>query len=306
MIRPLRLTDLLAPILSAPLAVDDRVVIHDEIGARRHRLTPAQLAKWSLSLSSGLHPIAAGTNTRLDALAVVCTRRGPKAWEVAHLFVAEGRDEEVASVLRQAGCFVASRFGERLFIRLPHGSDEIRIAKETGFRDAFTEDVYQLPRPMLVDLQEPSLNVRPPLPSDTYGIFRLYSEVLSSSARSVAGLTLAQWQDSREQSQKNVREYVWESDQRIAAWIRLADRNGLLTIDAMLHANEREMAGALVRFVARLALGHEEPSWVVSSSQLGIAEELIQRGWEPIQRYVVLVRTLAAHVEEPRLVAVGA
>jgi hypothetical protein len=74
----------------------------------------------------------------------------------------------------------------------------------------------------------------------------------------------------------------------------------------MLHANEREMAGALVRFVARLALGHEEPSWVVSSSQLGIAEELIQRGWEPIQRYVVLVRTLAAHVEEPRLVAVGA
>jgi hypothetical protein len=75
----------------------------------------------------------------------------------------------------------------------------------------------------------------------------------------------------------------------------------------MLHPNEREMAGALVRFVARLASGYEEPSWVVSSSQLGIAEELIQRGWGPTQRYVVLVRTLAAHVvEEPRLVAVGA
>jgi hypothetical protein len=296
MIRQLRLTDLLAPVLPGPLGVDDRVVIHDEIGARCYRLTPAQIAKWSLLPSSGLHPIAAGTNTRLDTLAVVCTRRGPKAWEVAHLFVAEGRDEQLASVLMQAGRFVASRLGERLFIRLPYGNDEIRIAKETGFRDAFTEDVYQLPRSMLVDLQAPSLNVRPLLPSDTYGIFRLYSEVMSSSARSVAGLTLAQWQDSRE-----------ESDQCIAAWIRLADRNGLLTIDAMLHPNEREMAGALVRFVARLASGYEEPSWVVSSSQLGIAEELIQRGWGPTQRYVVLVRTLAAHVvEEPRLVAVGA
>ncbi|MDA1036564.1 MAG: hypothetical protein O3B65_06765 [Chloroflexi bacterium] len=306
MIRQLRLTDLLTQILPGRLATDDLVVTHDEIGVRRHRLTPAQIAKWSLSPSSGLHPIAAGSYTRLDALAVLRPRYGPKAWEVAHLFAADGADEQIESVLKQAARFASSRRGERLFIRLPNGSDEIRIAKQTGFREAFTEDVYKLPRAMSGDLHAPSLNVRPPLPSDTYGIFRLYSAVSSSSARSAVGLTLDQWQDSREGSRKDVREYVWEHDQRIAAWIRLAQRGGALTVDAMLHPDAKEMADALVTFVARLAWGHEEPSWIVASSQPGIAEALTLRGWQRTQTYAVLVRPLADHVEEFGLAAASA
>ena len=306
MIRQLRLTDLLTQILPGRLTADDRVVTHDEIGARRHRLTPAQIAKWSLSPSSGLHPIAAGSYTRLDALAVLRTRQGPKAWEVAHLFAADGADAQLESVLRQAAHFVSSRRGERLFIRLPNESGETFIAKQTGFREAYKEDVYKLPRSMSGDLHAPSLNVRPPMQSDTYGIFRLYSAVHTSSARSAVGLTLDQWQDSQEGPRKDVREYVWEHDQRIAAWIRLAQRGGRLTVDAMLHPDAKEMADALVRFTARLAWGHEEPSWIVPSSQPGIAEALVQQGWQHTQTYTVLVRSLAAHVEEPGLAAASA
>lgn len=306
MTRQLRLTDLLTQILPGRLAADDRVVTHDEIGVPRHRLTPAQIAKWSLSPSSGLHPIAAGGYARLEVLAVLRARYGPKAWEVAHLFAAAGANAQIESVLQQAARFVASRHGERLFIRLPEGSDETIIAKRTGFREAFNEDVYKLPRAMPGDLHAPSLNVRPPLPSDTYGIFRLYSAVLTSSARAAVGLTLDQWQDSREGSQKHVREYVWEHDQRVTAWLRLAQHGSALTVDAMLHPDAKDVADALVMYVARLAWGHEEPSWVVTSSQPGIAEALAQRGWRHTETYTVLVRPLAVYAEDLGLAAASA
>ena len=306
MIRQLRLTDLLTQILPGRLAVDDCAVTRDEIGTPPRRLTPAQIAAWSLSPSAGAHPIVAGTHTRLDALAVLRTRCGPKAWEVAHLFAADGRDDDVASVLQQAASFASKKRGERLFLRLPYESGAQLIAQSTGFREAFTEDVYRLPRPMSGDLHAPSLNVRPPLPSDTYGIFRLYSAVSSSSTRSAVGLTLDQWQDACERPRGDVREYVWEHNQHVAAWVRLAHRGGSLTVDAMLHPDEKQMAHALVMIVARLAWGHKESSWVVPSAQPGIAEALRQRGWRRTQTYTMLVRPLAAHVEEPRLAAASA
>ena len=59
-------------------------------------------------------------------------------------------------------------------------------------------------------------------------------------------------------------------------------------------------------YVARLAWGHEDPSWVVPSPQLGIAEALAQRGWQHTETYTVLVRPLAAYVEEPGLAAASA
>jgi hypothetical protein len=253
-----------------------------------------------------LHLIAAGGYTRLEVLAVLRARYGPKAWEVRHLFAAAGADAQIESVLRQAARFVASRHGERLFIRLPEGSDETTIAKRAGFCEAFNEDVYKLPGAMAGDLHAPSLNVRPPLPSDTYGIFRLYSAVITSSARAAVGLTLDQWQDSREGSWKHAREYVWEHDQRLTAWLRLAQHGSALTVDAMLHPDAKDMADALVMYVARLARGHEEPSWVVPSSQPGIAEALAQRGWQHTETYAVLVRLLAAYAEGPRLAAASA
>ena len=181
-------------------------------------------------------------------------RNGAKTWEVAHLFVVEGAEAQIRAVLLQAGRFVSSRHGERLFIRLPYDSDEILIVKETGFHEAFVEDVYGSPQQMTGDLHTPPLNFRPSLQSDAYGIFRLYSSVLSSSARSAVGLTFDQWRDSREAFHKGVREYVWEHDRRVAACVRLVQRGTVLIVDAMLHPDSKGVADALAVSYTHLTL----------------------------------------------------
>jgi hypothetical protein len=298
MIRDLRLTDVPLQLLPGRLAGEDLAVTHDEIARARHRLSPLEIARWSVAPAKHERHLAATRHGRLEALAVLRPRRGPRAWEVAHLFAAHDGEQAVVDLLERSVGYVASQRGERLFVRVLEQSPMQRNAENAGFRAAYVEEVYSLPHPMVGDLHNVGMNIRPPLPVDGYGIFRLYNAALPATARAAIGLTLDQWQDAAEGRGGSAREYVWEHEGGVRGWVRLDQRGRSVTVDALLHPDDATTAPAFVSYVAQLAWGHRNPTWVVPAPQTALAQALVSRGWQRTRSYVVLARTVARLVGE--------
>ena len=305
MIRGLRLTDVPLQLLSGRLPGEDLATTHDEITRAKHHLRPIELARWSVAPSRNERHFAVTRHGRLDALSVLRLRHGPRAWEVAHLFAGRGVDEAVADLLERAVAYVASRRGERLFLRVAHRSPIQQIAETAGFRVVVAEKVYTLAHPMAGDLHTLGMDVRPPLPADRYGIFRLYNAAYAPEARAAIGLTLDQWQDSLE-SGSGMREYVWEHQGSIRGWVRLDQRGSSVVVDALIHPDEGNQAAAFVSYVAQLAWGHRSPTWIVPAQQAALVEALESRGWQHSRAYVVLARTVATPIREVAFGAVQA
>lgn len=306
MIRDLRLIDVPLQFLPGHLSAQNLVTTRDEISGTPHRLSPLQLARWSLSLRNQEHCLASDHNTRLNALAVVRPRQGPKSWEIAHLFTVDGANTALTDLLERSVGFVASQSGERLFLRVVLNGSVQKLAEQTGFRRLYTEDIFTLHRPMPRIPDRPLLNVRPPLSADSYEIFRLYNATHSPEARASMGLTLEQWHDSRERSIGRVREYVWIHQERIHGWFSLNHHRTSLTLEAVLHPDEVEEAGPLVSYVAHLAWGHDYPSWIVPDHQPAIGSALVEQGWQHSRRYAVMARAVGRTVTEPGLAPVRA
>ena len=298
MIRGLRFTDVPLQLLPGRLPGQDLATAHEEIATTSHRLSPLELARWSVAPAKNERHFAADRHGRLEALAILRPRRGPRAWEVAHLFAVSDGDQAVADLLERTVGFVASQRGERLFIRVRSGSPIQQVAERSGFRSAGTEDVYSLPHAMTGDLQTSGLDMRPPLSADTYGMFRLYNATFPPMARAAIGLTLDQWLDSGECGLSNTREYVWERQGGIGGWVRLIQRGRSVAIDALLHPDEDARTASFVSYVARLAWGHRRPTWIVPTHQTAVARELKGRGWQHARSYVVLARTVATPVAD--------
>jgi len=283
MIRGLRLTDVALQLLPGRLPGEDLATTHDEIARAKHHLRPIELARWSVAPSRNERHFVVTRDGRLDALSVLRLRHGPRAWEVAHLFARRGVDEAVADLLERAVAYVASRRGERLFLRVAHRSPIQQIAETAGFRVVVAEEVYTLARPMAGDLHTPGMDVRPP----------------------AIGLTFDQWQDSLE-SGSGVREYVWEHQGSIRGWVRLDQRGLSVAVDALIHPDEGNQAAAFVSYVAQLAWGHRSPTWIVPAQQAALVEALESRGWQHSRAYVVLARTVATPIREVAFGAVRA
>jgi hypothetical protein len=301
MIRELRLTDVPLQLLPGRLAAQDLSTARSELVGAPHRLSLLQLARWSVAPRKNHHHLASTRNGRLDALAVLRQRQGPKAWEIAHLFAVPGATTAITDLLERVVAFVASQRGERLFLRVPLDGAAQIIAHRGGFRQAYAEDVFTLARPMASDLHAPSLNVRPPLPVDTHEMFRLYNAAFPPTARTLIGLTLDQWRDAYEPGQGRVREYVWLHQNQIRGTVRLDQHRAQVIVDATLHPEESEHVSDFASYVAQLAWGHRHPAWVVSDHQPALARALVDRGWQQSSSYAVMARVVATPVEEPSL-----
>jgi hypothetical protein len=306
MIRELRLTDVPLQLLPGRLAAQDLAITRDDIPGDPHRLSPFQLARWSIASRKHQHRLVFARNGRLGALVVLRPRRGPKSWEIAHLFAVPGADTVITDLLESAVGFVASQRGERLFLRVPLEGGVQRLAERSGFRKAYTEDVFTLPRPMSADLHGSSLNVRPSLPSDAYDIFRLYNATFPAAARAVIALTLDQWQDGYERGRGHVREYVWIHEDQLRGWFRIDQHNSSVIVDAILHPDESARVSLLASYVAQLAWGHQQSTWIVPDHQPELARILDERGWQHSTSYAVMARVVATPVDEPGLAAARA
>lgn len=306
MIRGLRLADVLLQLIPGRLSLKDLAVPRSAMVGKASMLTRAQVARRAATPNPNQHEIIAAEGGRLRAMIVLKCRSGPRSWEVAHLYCDGRLEEHLPGLLERSMGLVASKRGERLFLRVAKGTPAEGIAEGCGFRPLLVEDVYSMERPMVTDSDSHMLELRPPMPADAYGIFRLYNAAYPASARSGIGVTLDQWQDSVEQGVGKVREYLWTHEDTVRAWVRFDQVRHVLLIDAMVHPDQSREVPGLVAYVARLAWGHRQPVWIVPGHQHAVARTLIERGWARKETYTLMARTAATPVEEPALAAARA
>ena len=306
MIRRLGPSDLLRQVLPGRLAGEPLASTHDALAQPPRRLTPAELVRWAVAPSKDTWALGVLGSGRLAAAAVVRPRSGPRAWEVARLFASEEALDEVDALLEGCVAHVGSRGGERLFLRAPQDGDTQGPARRAGFVPAFTEEVFRREGATVPDNDGPSLGLRPTLPADDYGLFRLYCAALPTEVRAAGGLTFEQWRDARERPAGTVREYVREEHGSLRGWLRLGQASGALTVDAIPHPDDGWAADRLIGDAALLARGHASATWIVPSYAPALSAALPRRGWTASERYVMLVRPVALPVREPSLAAVRA
>ncbi len=171
---------------------------------------------------------------------------------------------------------------------------------------AYTEETFVLGRSMSTEVDAPALALRPVLPADMHGLFRLYNASTPAHVRPMLGLTFDQWRDALEQPNGKPREYVWETAGQVRAWLRLAHRKNGLEVDALLHPDHGGQALALSAAAARLAKAHGSVVWVVPSYQPALSLALQRRGWGQAGTYALMARSAASRVREPGLMPVQA
>ena len=293
MIRGLRLSDIPRQFLPGRLERKDLVCTHVALHAPRARPSYRDLARWAVPASRDHRAVAVLQNGRLEALVMLRARSAPSAWEIAHAF-ASARGYLELDELIAAGTRTAAAMGaERLFLRSPSDGPACGPAERAGFRRAFSEELFA---GLLALTAGAGRGLRPLLPSDLHGVFRLHSAALPTSARSAVGMTLEQWTASREPTAGRAEEFVWETEHGLIAWLRLDRWGSSVTIEAVLHPGHDARAAELIDGAAQLAGADARARWVVPSYEPTLARTLSRRGWRSDGTYEVFVRPVAERV----------
>ena len=103
MIRALRLVDIPRQLLSGRLASRDLVYTRGTLGSPNPRLTNLNAARYGMPRARGYKAIGAFEDQRLEALAVLRSRSGPSAWEIARLFASANGYAQLDSLLSAGG-----------------------------------------------------------------------------------------------------------------------------------------------------------------------------------------------------------
>lgn len=248
---------------------------------------------------SGAWICTSGVRVRGVASARRCA--GPTAWVVDHLALSPtGTEENAAELLERAAVHAGSQGARRLFLRTPEGWHMSETGRRCGFHPCAQATVHALAgRTPLMGVEAAS-GVRPRLPSDDLGLFRLYNSCTPSEVRSVVGMTLQEWQDAQQPPGRSTREFVLEDGAVLAAWIRLDRYRGRIRVQTALAPDWGGDPRSLVAFVLGQT-GSRPVLWEVPDYHEGMRMLLEQVGLEAVASYKVMVKTLAVRVRKPAL-----
>ncbi len=260
------------------------------------------LAMWPLLFRETLQPrglrhtLVSSRRGRIGTLVSARRRSGPKAWEVDHLFLAPGQEGALPDNLEGLSAEAVRLRTERVFLRLPAGSDLLDLARAAGFCPYRQETLYQFSggdRPTSPQL------VRPKTPEDEQALFHLYGAATPSSVRVAEGMTLEEWVHSKEPW--SCRELVSPGENCLVGWLRVTRRGKIGQFQALVRPDQPDKLGVLVDHC--LGALRDQPTIIslVADYEIALASALEARGGRKTAEFVSLVRPLAARVSQPGL-----
>ncbi len=293
-----------------PLSTIDAATLWPQL----HRLGTEVIATRSsdnLLLSSGLAATGLNNLPRMPRTAVLGVRgrlryrgvlaarelAGGAVWEVVSIRIAREKDDDVVTALLGGACAeIARRGGRALQLRYPEGSPHADAVRKAGFMVYRLEQLYAIP-PGPKGAAEAML--RPAKRADRAGIFRLYCRVVPEHIRRQEAPTLQEWRAVQD-SYDCQREFVFERDGAIEAWVGVGEREVFVLVDGTVEG----LIDAVVDEVDRQA--GRQGTLVLAEFQGDIEHNARGRGYTALGMRLVSTRQLALRNSLKEVVAVPA
>ena len=271
--------------------------------------------------------------SRLSGLGSARNRNGRRVWEVDHLYVPSGTDrvpghrhpepwdsvflDLLEALVREVGV----RLGESIIVRLPANSPAVFQARRSGFFPSHEESLIegtassQSVIPEKAAIYEGTVESRSRtetavpaglsdcLPADDHGLFQLFCASTPHEVREKLGLTFDQWQDAREPSTGNQREWVLRHNDRVMGWLYVKPSQGVLDCQVMAHP---DLPGSLPHLLDLALSQGGVQQWLVPQYQEHLRDCLLRCGLRETSRYTLLVKRIAAPVRKHVMAAVEA
>ena len=260
-------------------------------------------AFWRQSLVRNPNRVTVGdwNGMGLSGLASARIRGGTRAWEVdrLHLKTIEQALDLLEEVVEAAGAHGA----EKVFIRVPQGSQIVDEARRAGFFPYYDE-IHLTGREWAGNYphagpdagnhaqgqQMGGYSAEERAEPDSYGLFQLYCAATPQQVRVGIGMTFDQWCDSQEQPQPRRSETVLKNEGKIVGW-RLREPFGNTAAGQVLaHPGHPGMMAHLIE------TSHNTLDWLVPSYQENAVDLLGRSGLHEAGQYTMLIKTVTIPV----------
>jgi hypothetical protein len=291
-------TDLVALVSYDGRVYANEAITRDRIGtqASPHPLETA-FEQW-FSFATGRHTWISVKGPTLRGLVSARKRASKQAWEIDCLIHAADDDNGVLMSLLDQMTSAAGKSGaQKIFVRLPRGSDTAAIVSRCGFVPYLQEVVYR----RRVDKGEEHAvceELRRREKADVYPLFQLYNAVVPHEVRRTEAMTFAEWSGGQE-SLGRTSQYVLEREGQVRGWLRVAGDGAIGRFDLL--AGDETIDDLIEAALAKIA-NRESACALVPEYQEGLRARLEQRGFEPAEEYAVLVRRTVQLVKSPSVV----
>ena len=234
---------------------------------------------------------------RVMGVASVRPRAGRRSWEVPALYIGSTAKLAVSELLERAATSAAAAGAERVFLRLREDDEVISAARVGGFSPCMSETLYQGRSSGTNHGKAPLFDapgrMRPMEPSDDYRLFRLYHAATPASVRSLVAMTFDQWQASREHSPGRSEQRVFEREDAIRGWFGTSLGSGVGALSAMVHPDDNAVLPDIVSLGLRALSSARTILCVVPEYQATLGGILEDRGFEPVEQFITLVKASA-------------
>ncbi|MFQ5924409.1 MAG: hypothetical protein ACE5IE_00235 [Dehalococcoidia bacterium] len=300
MIRPLYPTDLLSLPFFSRRALANEAITRDRL--RRASLLSAEalLEHW-LPLKGRRHTWVSLDRGRI--LGVVSTKScsRPTAWQIDYLQVDD--EERCLALLDKASAAAGEKGVRKIFLRLPATSPLFDGVRRAGFSCYIKDYLFryggeggrgpaEAPRHYLL---------RPRSRADEYSLFGLYGVAVPLAVRTAEGMTLEEWQESRDRWSwlERHREFVLEKQGSLVAWLRISVAGGMGCFEILFHPCAQDELEWLVSYGLTYLDGKSSILCIVSAFQGQLRVLLERLEFEEVAEYSTLVREIALRVREP-------
>ena len=206
----------------------------------------------------------------------------------------------------------AERGNFSLYASLPVDSEEYHLFKNVGFLKYSQEDIFQLGPPHDFTSLPTTISLRSQLPSDGWGLQKLYALLTPRQVQSAEGLAQGQWSTGRRNwaAPGHRNGYVWEEKGEIWGAVHIHSGKRGFWIRALLHPDVLDQTEALARAALEI-ITHKNADlpvyFALRQYEIGWRSTLIDLGFEPLTTQVLVVKPMTvrlndkAHVRMPAL-----
>jgi hypothetical protein len=286
--------DLLACLLSRTASFSSVALSRDGLLSACSPSPAALVMRQLLYPADERHVLIFVDRRRLRGLLTYRPRTAPEVWEVDNL-LCEREGAACCTLLDDLSTYGSKTGIRKIFLRTEQDSPCMGALRKIGFSPCSTGHLY---RRAIGRQSAPVFQaaLRPRSGKDDFLLFQLYNAVVPASLRQAEGVTLQEWQASREKDAG--KEIVYENEEGLRGWLRYSVIKGKKVFEIMTAASPAGVDRVLIEYVVTNSPHCRAAYCLAQESQGGLQGVLKDTGFELVGGYCVLLKQLVVPVAE--------